>query len=153
MRYLYCFALLHFVCSCSSNIENKGVKSDYKELNDNITLNSIQDINLETEKVFSFIKKTKLVNDKTTFLVDYKITPLSSLFIAKLKEKININGFGSNNIKFNVVNESTYAVKVTSKYSKIVNSDCHYLTFNKRDDYKFGCIIQYNRKNSFIFKS
>ncbi len=154
MRYLL-FSFVLLACGCSSSSTGTHISPTYKKFSESVKLSSIQNVNTEINKIIAFLERTNEVGPRSTFVIYYQPTTSVSMFVAKLKEQVEFDKFELSRIKFNPVSnrKTDYVVKVTSKYFETYDSDCKYLKFSTRNDYEFSCVIDYNRKNSFVVKN
>ncbi len=154
MRYLLTIFVI-LLSSCSSY--NNRSSADVLRFEDTFSFQFSKNqhgVKDNVAQVMEFINKEDGLNSKSTFVVNYRPTDIASVFLARLTERLKGDRFDMGRISYNVVNQEklNFDVKIDSSYFGVSKVDCGALSFNDRNDYKFGCSLNYNQKSSLVKK-
>ncbi|MCG6461800.1 hypothetical protein K6U44_15400 [Vibrio parahaemolyticus] len=154
MRYLLTVFVV-FLSSCSSS--HNSSSTNVSQFEDSLSFKFSKNQHYVKDNVaqtIAFINKKDRLNSKSTFVINYKLTNTASIFLAKLTEHLKSDHFNMGRVSYSVVTQEklNFDVKVDSSSFEVSKVDCGIFSFNERDNYKFGCSLNYNQKNSLVEK-
>ncbi len=100
-------------------------------------------------KSLSFIKGVKDRERKIKIEIIYK--PAMTDLVNRLAVELSSIGLNNNNLKLELTDAAEDKdLVVKSIYKRYTNHDCGELSFHNRDEYRFGCALEFNRNISLV---
>lgn len=146
MRFLLIslIALVSFGCS-QTNVANTQIIDQLEQKIEFDVVNVGESI----ERATRFIRQVNREQPKARFEVVYKTS--SSEFIDKLNAKFKSEGITKNRFRVILAEQKQIkSVVIRATYLIVDSGNCGVMTFENRNEYRFGCSLEHNRNISLV---